>query len=69
MKKEKAASMLADPVKPGQNTAERVKKNSAEEKPASIIETAAGQDEATAILKTFLEEDIPEQRDEPISQQ
>jgi len=61
--------MLADPVKPGQNTVKRAKKNSPEEKPASIIETSAGQDEATAILKTFLEEDIPEQRDEPISQQ
>jgi hypothetical protein len=69
MKKEKAASMLADPAKPGQNTTKRVKKNSPEEKPASIIKTSAGQDEATAILKTFLEEDIPEQRDESISQQ
>jgi len=61
--------MLADPVKPGHNTVKRIKKNSLEEKPASIIETSAGQDEVTAILKTFLEGDIPEQRDEPISQQ
>lgn len=52
--------MLADSGKPGQNIAKKATEKVPEERLAGTSKTSAGQDEVSAILRSFLEEDIAE---------